>query len=459
MGLIVAGERSGVGKTTVTLALLAAIAQKTQSVQAFKVGPDYIDPMFHQAVTARPSFNLDPVLTSENYVHQCYQQHSQGADFCLIEGVMGLFDGAASGASDVVAQGSTAHIARLLNLPVLLVIDCSRLSGSVAAIAHGFRTLDPQIRLAGVVLNRVASDRHLDLLQTALAAIQLPILGVLRRHESITLPDRHLGLVPTAELKDFYHITDRLAALGRTSFNWSQITPLLQGNPVSSSTANVPPPATNSRPRIAVARDCAFNFYYADNLATLNQLGAEIVPWSPLVDKALPQGTQGLYFGGGFPEVFAAALAENQPARTAVYHAIAAGLPTYAECGGLMYLCRSLTDFTDQTWPMVGSLPTETIMGDRLVLGYRRAIAQRDTPLVDINTEIWGHEFHRSHLSQSSPKPIYKTQGYASNSATQSEGWAPHNVHASYVHLQWGQRLEIPTKFIATCSQPSLRKT
>ncbi|MEO1127882.1 MAG: cobyrinate a,c-diamide synthase [Cyanobacteria bacterium J06639_16] len=462
MGLIVAGERSGVGKTTVTLALLAAIAQRRQSIQAFKVGPDYIDPMFHQAVTGRPSFNLDPVLTSEAYVCQCYQQQGHGADFCLIEGVMGLFDGAASGASATDAWGSTAHIARLLDVPVLLVLDCSRLSGSVAAIAHGFRTLDPQINLVGVVLNRVASDRHLELLQAALAAIHLPILGVLRRHKAIALPDRHLGLVPTAELQDFAHIVAQLAELGRTCFDWSQLTPLLQAHPMQvHPTAPVPhhsrPAAVelpNLRPRIAVARDRAFSFYYADNLTTLERLGAELIPWSPLDEVALPPGTRGLYFGGGFPEVFADALSDNQPGREAVRAAIAAGLPTYAECGGLMYLCHSLTDFEGKSWAMAGSLATDAIMGDRLVLGYRRAIAQQDTPLVNSGAEVWGHEFHRSHLSHSPPAPLYETRGYHPQSPINSEGWASHNVHASYIHLQWGHRIELPEKLVNACSKP-----
>lgn len=261
MGLIIAGERSGVGKTTVTLALLTAIAQQNQSVQAFKVGPDYIDPMFHQAVTGRPSFNLDPVLTSEAYVRQCYHQHSQGVDYCLIEGVMGLFDGAASGASGLDAKGSTAHIARILGLPVLLVLDCSRLSGSVAAIAHGFRTLDPQIKLVGVVLNRVASDRHLALLQTALAAIRLPVFGVLRRQNAIALPDRHLGLVPTAELDNFAQIRAQLGELGRICFDWPQLTPLLQASPSDPNPLQpeIPKPPQANRPRIAIARDRALD--------------------------------------------------------------------------------------------------------------------------------------------------------------------------------------------------------
>ncbi|PSN13523.1 cobyrinic acid a,c-diamide synthase, partial [filamentous cyanobacterium CCT1] len=228
-GLVVAGDRSGVGKTTVTLALLAALAQKSDRVQSFKVGPDYIDPMFHRQATGRPCYNLDPVLTSETYVQQCFAHRCQNAEFALVEGVMGLFDGA-SGLSDVA---STAHVARLLNLPVLLVVDCSRLSRSVLAIIHGYRTLDPRVHIAGVVLNRVGSDRHLELLTEALSSLNIPILGVLRRQDAIALPDRHLGLVPTAELPQLPEILNRLAYLGHTSFNWDALIPLLTLHPSS----------------------------------------------------------------------------------------------------------------------------------------------------------------------------------------------------------------------------------
>ncbi|NJL49954.1 MAG: cobyrinate a,c-diamide synthase [Leptolyngbyaceae cyanobacterium SM2_5_2] len=226
-GLVIAGERSGVGKTTVTLALLAALSQQSRRVQSFKVGPDYIDPMFHQRVTGRPCYNLDPILTSEAYIQQSFATHCQDADFALVEGVMGLFDGAA-GDSDLA---STAHIAKLLNLPVLLVVDCSRLSRSVLAIVHGYRSLDPELRLAGVVLNKVGSDRHLDLLKTALEAIDLPILGILHRQDAIVIPDRHLGLVPTAELPHLGDLLDRLAHLSQTSFHWPTLIPLLTANP------------------------------------------------------------------------------------------------------------------------------------------------------------------------------------------------------------------------------------
>ncbi len=455
MALIIAGERSGVGKTTVTLALLSSLSRHKRSVQSFKVGPDYIDPMFHASVTGRPCRNLDPVLTSECYVRECFVRHIEGVDYALVEGVMGLFDGA-SGRDD---WASTAHVARLLQLPVLLVLDCSRLSRSVAAIAHGYRSFDPRIQLAGVVLNRVGSDRHLELLKDALEPLHLPVLGVLRRQDTITIPARHLGLVPTAEMSQLNALTDRLAHIGDSCFDWERLERELKvGRLKVESLENSLQPSTQSnlQPstpiRVAVARDRAFSFYYQDNLDILQQLGAELVPWSPLTDTALPADVRGLYFGGGFPEVFAQQLAENTKARDAVRAAILTGMPTYAECGGLMYLCEQITDFEGQSWSMVGVLPTTTLMEKRLTVGYRQATALQDSPLLSARTSVWGHEFHHSQLTAMPEKPLFETQGYGQNKAT-FEGWRVHQLHASYVHLHWGGRPEIPAQFLQRCQQ------
>lgn len=230
MAIIVAGERSGVGKTTVTLAMLACLTAQGKKVQSFKVGPDYIDPMFHSLVTGKYCRNLDPVLTSCNYVQKCFTLHSQDADCAVIEGVMGLYDGVGDpNQPDALNDyGSTAHIARILNVPVVLVLDCSRLSGSIAAIAFGYANLDPKVKIAGVILNKVASDRHLQLLEAALNTIKMPILGVLRRDRELTIPDRHLGLIPSEELPNINNIFTQLAHLAKTSFNWDKLFPLLK---------------------------------------------------------------------------------------------------------------------------------------------------------------------------------------------------------------------------------------
>ncbi|AFY34930.1 cobyrinate a,c-diamide synthase [Calothrix sp. PCC 7507] len=487
MALVIAGERSGVGKTTVTLTLLASLCRRGMEVQSFKVGPDYIDPMFHSYVTGRACRNLDPVLTDESYVKQCFARHSQGCEYALVEGVMGLFDGISSlvirhssfvpDKEDLAAItdfASTAHIARLLDLPVLLVIDCSRLSGSVAAIAHGYCSFDPRIKIAGLVLNRVGSDRHLSLLKDSLKSLQLPILGVLRRQDNITIRDRHLGLVPTAELPELNALINHLADLGDTCFDWEHLLPLLQSQPLSLDTErlaltctersrgsaversrSVPPCPERSRRaalKIAVARDRAFNFYYQDNLDLLQQLGAELVFWSPLEDVALPEGIQGMYFGGGFPEVFAQQLAENVSARDSVKTAILAGMPTIAECGGLMYLCEQIIDFEGKSWSMVGVLPTSSVMGGRLTLGYRRAVALQDSLLLPTGTNIYGHEFHRSSLVSTPNQPLFDTYRYDCEENMGYEGWnMPLNIHASYIHLHWGASVEIPQRFIQQC--------
>jgi cobyrinic acid a,c-diamide synthase len=454
MALIIAGERSGVGKTTVTLALLSALKQRTQVVQSFKVGPDYIDPMFHRHVTGRACRNLDAVLTSEAYIRQCFAQHTQSIDCALIEGVMGLFDGA-TGADD---YASTAHVARLLELPVLLILNCSSLARSIAAIAHGYATFDPRVRIAGVVLNRVGSDRHLELLKAALEPLNLPVMGVLRRQDDITIPDRHLGLIPTNELTGLQPILDKLAHLGETCFDWSQLMPLLACHPPTPKpTLAAPPSIVPLRVRIAIAQDAAFSFYYADNLDLLKTLGAELVYWSPLKDKALPEGVQGLFLGGGFPEVFAGELSQNQPLRQGVQAAIQAGIPTYAECGGLMYLCDQIMDFEQQIYPMVNIFPAIAQMGKRLTLGYRQATALQDSSLVQKGDRIWGHEFHRSTLTHTAEQPLFQLQGYDSSLPLKAEGWSRYQVHASYTHLHFGTQSYLLQRFLERCAQFSDR--
>ncbi|GAP94907.1 cobyrinate a,c-diamide synthase [Leptolyngbya sp. NIES-2104] len=440
MAFVIAGERSGAGKTTITLALLAALKRRGIQVRSFKVGPDYIDPMFHRHVTGQACYNLDPMLTSEDYVQQCFRERS--GNCAIVEGVMGLFDGAA-GKKDF---SSTAHVARLLDLPILLVVDCSRLSNSVAAIVHGYRSFDSRLKFAGVVLNRVGSDRHLELLKAALEDV--PILGVLRRQDAIEIPDRHLGLVPTDELPGLNELIDRLAGLGETGFDWSKISALLSSssrdaiNRVSTTVIG-----NTDRPRIAIARDAAFNFYYQDNLDLLEQSGASLIEWSPLNDP-FPDHIDGLYLGGGFPEMFAATLSENQTTRKAIQTAIRSGMPTYAECGGLMYLSENIVDFSGDTFPMVGAIPTTTVMRSRLTLGYRHGIALENSPIVTQNTIVHGHEFHRSSTTTPPDQPLFQFK-----ETDQFDGWCSSNLHASYLHLHWGATPEIPKRFVEHCAK------
>jgi cobyrinic acid a,c-diamide synthase len=459
MAVVIAGERSGSGKTTITLALLAALRQQGHTVQSFKVGPDYIDPMFHAFATGRPCYNLDAVLTSEDYLPQCFANHTQDVTHAVVEGVMGLFDGAA----EPSGYGSTAAIAKHLELPVILVVDCRSMSQSIAALVHGYRSLDPELNLIGVILNRVGSDRHLEILTAALEPLHIKIFGVFRRVDAISLPDRHLGLVPTDELPELRQVMARLADLGQAGFDWGELMPWLGVDLTTPQVPSEPPPNPqfwgNRKPRIAIARDAAFNFYYADNLELLETLGAALVYWSPLHDRALPENIHGLYFGGGFPEMFAAQLSDNKLVIQSIQRLIHAGIPTYAECGGLMYLSQAITDFEENHYPMVGTLPTTAIMGNRLTLGYRSAIAQADTPIVEIGQFLRGHEFHRSTLTIAPSEPLFQlhrsTQinGALPTGQPTQEGWHQPNLHASYLHLHWGATPELPLRWLQRCQQ------
>ena len=443
MALMIAGERSGVGKTTITLALLSFLARKPEKIQSFKVGPDYIDPMFHTKVTGRACRNLDPVLTSPDYIQHCFLRHCLGLDYAVIEGVMGLFDGV--GLEQRTDYASTAHIAEILEVPIVLVIDCSRLSGSVGAIAQGYANLNPKLTIAGVILNRVGSDRHLELLKVALERINMPILGVFRRQEKIALRDRHLGLIPTEEVERFPEIQDRLAKMAQASFDWEQLLPLLTApqTPVPPLWDEIPPQAPI---RIGIARDRAFNFYYQDNLDLLEHLGAELIPWSPLNETTLPPDLDILYFVGGFPEVFAEELSHNKGIIKELRERITNGLLTYAECGGLMYLSQGITNFTGVTWEMVGILPTAIAMRKRLTLGYRQAKFVSSDSLLPPIPKLWGHEFHRSQMETPSSSPLYQLEDLYQNQ--NQDGWQLGSVYASYLHLHWGTIPQFPQQFI-----------
>ncbi|MEY4518913.1 MAG: hypothetical protein RLZZ499_1512, partial [Cyanobacteriota bacterium] len=339
----------------------------------------------------------------------------------------------------------------------LLVIDCSSLSTSVAAIAYGYANLDPQVNIVGVILNQVASDRHLELLETALKSINLPILGVLRRNTAVAIPDRHLGLVPSAELANLSHIFSQLADLATTSFDWHKLLPLISQISDGGKTLSYSHQEQNmqqsqgSTVRIAVARDQAFNFYYQDNLDLLTQLGAELIFWSPLQDQSIPDHIQGLYFGGGFPEVFAQQLASNKSILQQLKQIIEADLPTYAECGGLMYLCKELIDLQEKTWPRVGIIPSTVTMQAKLTLGYRQAIALQDSPVVTAQQTTMGHEFHRSQLIITPQYPQWQLQGVHQSSMPSTEGWNVKQVHASYLHLHWGVTTSVARRFIQYC--------
>ncbi|MEM1368150.1 MAG: cobyrinate a,c-diamide synthase [Cyanobacteria bacterium P01_H01_bin.15] len=458
MALIIAGDRSGSGKTTVTLAMLAYLRSQNLNVQPFKVGPDYIDPIWHHAIANIYSRNLDPVLTSEDYVKRCFIYHAQRADYALIEGVMGLFDGInwrpeGSGLTPATNYASTAHIAQLLQQPILLVIDCAKLSGSVAAIVVGYRSLNPDLKLAGVILNKVGSDRHLDLLKQALKPLSIQILGVIRRKQYLALPERYLGLVLPGELSNPPTQWQALAHLATHCFDWPRLLPQLSSPKRPTIPLNLNHSLVKSV-KVAIAKDDAFNFYYSDNLDLLEALGAELCPWSPLHDKYLPPHTQGIYIGGGYPELFAGSLSENHSGIASLRHAIEKQIPVFAECGGLIYLSQGLTDAQGTYHPLVASLPIQTSMQSSLTLGYRQVFAQpQQRSWFRASDILTAHEFHRSQTPTPPAQPLFKTQTLHHPARTHYLGWQSDTLHASYLHFHFGSSPQIWGRFLEQCAR------
>ncbi|MEM9569007.1 MAG: cobyrinate a,c-diamide synthase [Cyanobacteria bacterium P01_E01_bin.34] len=456
MTLAIAAPASGSGKTTVTLALLAALRQRNLRVQSFKVGPDYIDPMFHQAATSNPCRNLDPFLTSEDYVSRCFSHHCRDADVAVVEGVMGLFDGKA----DAGEFASTAHVAKLLSIPLVLVIDAQKVGRTVAAIAYGLMHFDLDITIAGIIFNRVGSDRHAQLLRDAIAPLNIPVLGIVRTTPDIQMPSRHLGLIPAEEQDNFPHLLDRLAHLAESSFDWDKLLPLLRYHPSETTlVTSLWPQAQSldqwelgqSPPVIGVARDPAFNFYYTDNLDLLEDLGAQLEYFSPLQSGFKRcVDFDGVYLGGGFPEVFAAELSEQFHARTIPPEQLP---PIYAECGGLMVLGKFLTDRYNHSHAMSGLLPYSTTMTRKLTLGYRNVQVVTETPAVKAGEHLRGHEFHHSACNPPLPgASVYRWGEYR-------EGWSLDRIHASYLHLHWGEQPQVAARWLQSCLQQRLAES
>lgn len=450
MALIIAGERSGVGKTTITLAMLSWLTNQGKRVQSFKVGPDYIDPLFHRFITNNPCRNLDPILTSSEYIKWCFSYYSQTAEFSLIEGVMGLFDGLPI--NNQFDYASTAHIAKLLNLPVILIIDCSKLSTSIGAIASGYINFDPHIKIEGVILNKVASDKHLNYLKEGLKFLSIPIVGTLFRQQNIELPSRHLGLIPAGEIDNHNYLFEQLLKLATTSFNWDLLIPLIENKKrVNYSQSYFYLPEKQTKVNIGIAYDKAFNFYYQDNLDILTKLGAEIIFFSPLVDAKLPKDLDCIYLGGGFPEMFAQQLAENLSFKTSLREKILTKIPIYAECGGMMYLSEAIVDFQGKRWEMLDILPNTAIMSNKLTLGYRQAKVLKNNCFARQNTILRGHEFHRAKNFQQPNSPVLEIREMYQQKIVSYQGWQSHNIFASYLHLHFASCISQVEYFLQCC--------
>jgi cobyrinic acid a,c-diamide synthase len=438
--VVIAGTHSGVGKTTVATGLMAALRRRGDRVAPAKVGPDFIDPGYHALATGRVPRNLDGWICGEDRVAPLAAKAADGADMLVVEGVMGLFDGAA----EPGAPASTAHVARLLDAPVVLVVDASAMSGSVAALVHGYTTFDPSLRIAGVVLNRVGSPGHETMLRDALAPLGVPVLGTLARADELAWRDRHLGLVPVVEQPDAVEKSlELLADAVDASCDLDAISAVARAAP-----RRIVDEAPAARPtataRVAVAGGPAFGFTYPDNLELLEQAGAELVPFDPRADAALPGDVDAVYAGGGFPEVFVEELAANGPLLADVYDRVSSGLVTWAECGGLLWLSRSLDGHA-----LCGAIDAEGHMGDRLTLGYRRARAGVDTPIAPAGAELRGHEFHYSSL-----EPPGDALTMSGRSGEQRAGFASPRLLASYLHLHLAADPRIAERFVATAASP-----
>jgi cobyrinic acid a,c-diamide synthase len=450
--LVVAAPASGHGKTTVATGLMAALTARGMAVSGHKAGPDYIDPSYHALATGRPARNLDPVLCGADTIAPLFFCGAAGAGIAIVEGVMGLFDGRGA-----TAEGSTAHVADLLGAPVVLVVDASAQGRSVAALVSGFASFDPAVRLAGVILNRVGSARHEQILRDALAGIGMPVLGALRRDDAVTVPSRHLGLVPAAEREGAARdAIARLAALITESLDLDAVVALARSaeplpaspwDPASALARSAEPPVITTsavpgrqqshehdrgqragagRPVVAVAGGAAFTFCYTETVELLTAAGADVVTVDPLRDEALPEGTAALVLGGGFPEMHAGDLSGNEQLRADVARLARSGAPVVAECAGLLYLAAELDGL-----PMCGVLDATARMTPRLTLGYRDAVAVGSSVLTPAGTAVRGHEFHRTTVVPGNPAaPAWSFGG-------NEEGFVRAGVHASYLHLHW----------------------
>jgi cobyrinic acid a,c-diamide synthase len=434
--LVIAAPGSGHGKTTVATGLMGALTASGLKVAGFKIGPDYIDPGYHTLATGRLGRNLDPYLCGEQQIAPLLlhgAQTPEPADAALIEGVMGLFDGQIRGEG----FASTAHVASLLQAPVIMVIDISHTSRTAAAIAHGLNTFDPTVRLAGVIINKSGSERHAREAVASIQAIGLDVLGVLPRDAGIEIPSRHLGLVPAAERQEAAEAVAQLAQRISDHVSLSSIVSVAQSAPPLSaapwSPADQVRPPSDARPVVAIAAGRAFTFRYAETDELLRAAGCEPVVFDPTADEQLPAGTAGLYLGGGFPEVHAAELARNDALRCDIRAAIDAGTPTVAECAGLLYLCRSVDGL-----PMVGAIEADAIMTARLTLRYRTLIADHDQLLAPAGTSVTGHEFHRTRVEpRGGHAAAWLVNGEPTGFSLDPAGMGGETVHASYLHLHW----------------------
>lgn len=435
------------GKTTIATGIMGALYKRGYKVQPFKTGPDYIDPTYHTRVTGTPSRNLDTWMLPRDTILELFQRAMRGKDIAIIEGVMGLYDGR----SAIGEEGSTAELAKLIKASVLLIVDTRKGARSLAAMVKGYRDFDPSLRLVGVILNGIGSKEHLKVCSDAILHYTgLRVLGYFPQREELTLPERHLGLVPMVEDLVSQEVLERIILQCEDTLDLDGILAIAgQGSLIRVPSTIFPSSTKEKEIKIAVARDKAFSFYYEDNLELLQAWGAEIWPFSPLQDISFPPDISGIYIGGGFPEIYAAELSANTNIKKIIKQASRKGMPLYAECGGLMYLGKSIRDFDENEYGMVGIFPVNSQIGNpRLTLGYRTVKALHNGPLMLRGKISRGHEFHWStHKGGSDSANAYRIL----DKGNRVEGFQKNNTLASYVHLHFGSLPSLAIRFIEQC--------
>ncbi|WP_226665305.1 cobyrinate a,c-diamide synthase [Metabacillus litoralis] len=448
--LVIAGTGSGVGKTTLTIGLMSAFMKKGLTVQGFKCGPDYIDPSYHTAVTKRPSRNLDSWMLPKETVLDIFSHGSKEADLSIIEGVMGFFDGK----NPKNNEGSTADISMITQSPVLLVVNCASMARSAAAIVKGFQLLAEGPNIVGVIANRVGSEGHYKIVKTAIEQeCGIPVVGYMKRELDIEIPERHLGLIPSIEKGELDHFFDRLGELVLDTIDLDKLLALAVAPELrEESSDSIFRKKKDSSVKIAVAKDAAFNFYYPENLEILETYGAELVYFSPLTDKHLPEDIDGLYLGGGFPEEYAKDLSENTIMLSSIKQKINENIPTLAECGGFMYLTDSISTTENQLYKMVGIIPGNVKMQTNLAaLGYREITGNKGNFLLSDQQQARGHEFHYSTFhSENNFDYAYETKGMRGN---KQEGYLKDNLVAGYTHFHFASCVDMVKKWISTCQE------
>ena len=445
--MVIAGTGSGVGKTTLTIGLMAALKKRGLTVQGFKCGPDYIDPSYHTAVTNRASRNLDSWMLSHDMVLDIYKQGSYESDISIMEGVMGFFDGK----NPETNEGSTAEISMITNSPVLLVVNCESMARSAAAIVKGFQLFAEGPNIVAVIANKVGSEGHFQLVKQAVEKeCQVPVIGYLKRELDIEIPERHLGLIPSIERGELDHFFNKLGDLVSETVDLDQFLELAVAQPINANKRSIFEKKREKVVRIAVAKDAAFNFYYSENLEILEANGVELVYFSPLEDDELPADVDGLYLGGGFPEEFASELASNLRAKSSIKASIEEGIPTLAECGGFMFLTESIETTKKKKYSMVGVIPGNVEMQSSLTaIGYREIRSQADNFILKDLTAR-GHEFHYSTFTPTEEVVpyAYQTKGLRGEGR---EGYLIHNVVAGYTHFHFGSCPEMALNWIGKC--------